>query len=389
MVVSLLIGASVSYLIGVIILVTARPVHRDALVQSLVLLIVLTGLGAVNLRFGIIEQKFASEFAFDRFRGEESLRPNDTFAVQAIANTPAFIVAQGWQAAIGTNAAVTALVYAFLWDRGSKAHLYSLGPAAFNFSFFALRDPFIGLIFMFLVLAFGRDFNLKKLPVPLLIAAVAMFWTRPENLLIILSLVGVLAYRHSNTVLTRFAVLGLGVVSAIIALRFAPALLGVRTTISIGNLPAFFAEFSEDRGTRTEATGVGGGSDILGGALQRMPLPIRYPIQLFTFFVLPLPFEIRSVTLLLSAVDSVFFAYSSRKLFKEGTAPAKLLFVVYVLVAAFFSSNYGNVFRIRYPLYFVIGAGLYANRGATPSTSPAGRALRRESGTVVREGLHQ
>ena len=73
-------------------------------------------------------------------------------------------------------------------------------------------------------------------------------------------------------------------------------------------------------------------------------------------------FEIRSVTLLLSAVDSVFFFFASRKLFKEGTAPSKLLFVVYVLVAAFFSSNYGNVFRIRYPLYFIIGAGLYSNR---------------------------
>ena len=362
MVVPLLIGSSVSFLIGAIAIVSTRAVNRDALIQAIFVLVTLTALAAVNLRFGIIEQKFASEFAFDRFLGRESLRPNDTFAVQALANTPAFFLAQSWEAAIGTNAAVTALTYAFLWDQKSKDHLYFLGPAALNFSFFALRDPFIGLIFMFLVLAFGSEFTLKKLPVPLLVAAIAMFWTRPENLLIILALVGVLSYQNSRTTLMRFCVLGAGAVGALAALRFAPALLGVNQTISIGNLPAFFAEFSEDRGTRTVATGVGGGSDILGGALQRMPLPIRYPIQLFTFFVLPLPFEIRSVTLLLSAIDSVFFAFASRKLFKEGTAPAKLLFVVYVLVAAFFSSNYGNVFRIRYPLYFVIGAGLYSNR---------------------------
>ena len=362
MIVPLLIGSSVSFLLGAVLIVSTRSVHRDALVQAMFILVTLTVVAAVNLRFGIIEQKFASEFAFDRFLGQESLRPNDTFAVQALANTPAFLLAQGWEAAIGTNAAVTALTYAFLWDQRSRAHLYFLAPAALNFSFFALRDPFIGLIFMFLVLSFGSEFTLRKLPVPLLIAGVAMFWTRPENLLIILALVGVLAYQHSRTSLMRFCVIGAGGIAAIGALRFAPALLGVNQTISIGNLPAFFAEFSEDRGTRTAATGVGGGSDILGGALQRWPLPIRYPVQLFTFFVLPLPFEIRSVTLLLSAVDSVFFFFASRKLFKEGTAPSKLLFVVYVLVAAFFSSNYGNVFRIRYPLYFIIGAGLYSNR---------------------------
>lgn len=370
MIVALLIGSSASFLVGAVLIVSTRSIHRDALLQAVFVLAMLTFVAAVNLRFGIIEQKFASEFAFDRFLGRESLRPNDTFAVQALVNTPAFLLAQSWEAAIGTNAAVTALTYAFLWDPKSKAHLYFLGPAALNFSFFALRDPFIGLIFMFLVLAFGSEFTLRKLPMPLLIAAVAMFWTRPENLLIILALVGVLGYQHSRTTLMRFAVLGAGCFAAIGALRFAPALLGVNQTISIGNLPAFFAEFSEDRGTRTEATGVGGGSDILGGALQRMPLPIRYPIQLFTFFVLPLPFEIRSITLLLSAVDSVFFAFSARKLFKEGTAPAKLLFVVYVLVAAFFSSNYGNVFRIRYPLYFIIGAGLYSNRNSVSNDVP-------------------
>lgn len=362
MLVSLLIGSFVSYAVFIGFLVLRRPVSPAGLVGSFAILLGITAIAIVNLRFDIIEQKFASEFAFDWYNGDESERPNRTFAVQAIANAPAFFVAGAWQAAIGTNTAVTAAVYAYLFDRETKAHRYFLGPAVINFALFSLRDPFIGLILMGLVLAFGKKFESRKLLLPILLASVAMFWTRPENLLIIGALVWFLGYRSTRTAVTRLGLLLAGGFGALVALRFAPALLGIQGGVSIGNLPAFFVEFSEDRGTRTNVTGVGGGSDILGGALQRMPLPLRYPIQLFTFFVLPLPFEIRSVALLLSAFDSIFFAYGARKLFKEGTPPAKVLFVIYVLVAAFFSSNYGNVFRIRYPLYFVIGAGLLANK---------------------------
>ena len=381
MLVSLLIGSFVSYAILIGLLVLRRPVSKAGLLGSLGVLLVTTAIALVNLRFGIIEQKFASEFAFDWYNGDESERPNRTFAVQAIANAPAFFVAGSWHAAIGTNTAVTAAVYAFMYDTETKAHRYFLGPAVINFALFSLRDPFIGLILMGLVLSFGKKFELGRLPVPIVLAAVAMFWTRPENLLIILALVWFLGFRSSKSALTKLALIMAGAFGAVVALRFAPALLGVQGGVSIGNLPAFFVEFSEDRGTRTNVTGVGGGSDILGGALQRMPIFFRYPIQLFTFFVLPLPFEIRSVALLLSAVDSLFFAYGARKLFKEGSYPAKLLFAIYVLVAAFFSSNYGNVFRIRYPLYFVIGAGLLTNKGektldlteSTKTRKPAGQ----------------
>ena len=359
-----------SYAVFGTLLVLRRPVSQAALLGSLAILIGATAVAAVNLRFGIIEQKFASEFAFDWFKGQESERPNRTFAVQAIANAPAFFVANSWYAAIGTNVAVTAVTYTHLFDRETKAHRYFLGPAVINFALFSLRDPFIGLVLMALVLAFGKQFDTRRLPVPVLLASIAMFWIRPENLLIIFALVWFLAFRNSKLPVTKFALIFAGLMAGVFALRFAPALLGVQGGVSIGNLPAFFVEFSEDRGTRTNVTGVGGGSDILGGALQRMPLPLRYPIQLLTFFVLPLPFEIRSVALLLSAVDSMFFAYGTRKLFKEGTYPAKLLFIMYVLVAAFFSSNYGNVFRIRYPLYFVIGAGLLANKTEAEPKSP-------------------
>lgn len=383
MLVSLLIGSFVSYAILIGLLVLRRPVSKAGLLGSLGVLLVTTAIALVNLRFGIIEQKFASEFAFDWYNGDESERPNRTFAVQAIANAPAFFVAGSWHAAIGTNTAVTAAVYAFMYDTETKAHRYFLGPAVINFALFSLRDPFIGLILMGLVLSFGKKFELGRLPVPIVLAAVAMFWTRPENLLIILALVWFLGFRSSKSALTKLALIMAGAFGAVVALRFAPALLGVQGGVSIGNLPAFFVEFSEDRGTRTNVTGVGGGSDILGGALQRMPIFFRYPIQLFTFFVLPLPFEIRSVALLLSAVDSLFFAYGARKLFKEGSYPAKLLFAIYVLVAAFFSSNYGNVFRIRYPLYFVIGAGLLTNKGEktldlTESTKTRKPARQRE-----------
>ena len=383
MLVSLLIGSFVSYAILIGLLVLRRPVSKAGLLGSLGVLLVTTAIALVNLRFGIIEQKFASEFAFDWYNGDESERPNRTFAVQAIANAPAFFVAGSWHAAIGTNTAVTAAVYAFMYDTETKAHRYFLGPAVINFALFSLRDPFIGLILMGLVLSFGKKFELGRLPVPIVLAAVAMFWTRPENLLIILALVWFLGFRSSKSALTKLALIMAGAFGAVVALRFAPALLGVQGGVSIGNLPAFFVEFSEDRGTRTNVTGVGGGSDILGGALQRMPIFLRYPIQLFTFFVLPLPFEIRSVALLLSAVDSLFFAYGARKLFKEGSYPAKLLFAIYVLVAAFFSSNYGNVFRIRYPLYFVIGAGLLTNKGEktldlTESTKTRKPARQRE-----------
>lgn len=372
MLVSLLVGSFVSYALLIGLLVLRRPVSQVGLLGSVAVLVVTTVLGLLNLRFGIIEQKFASEFAFDWYNGVESERPNRTFVVQAIANAPAFFVAGSWHAAIGTNAAVTAVVYAFLYNTETKAHRYFLGPAVINFALFSLRDPFIGLILMGLVLAFGKKFELARLPIPILLASLAMFWTRPENLLIIAALVWFLGFRSARSAATRLALVLAGGFGAIVALRFAPALLGVQGSVSIGNLPAFFVEFSEDRGTRTNVTGVGGGSDILGGALQRMPIFLRYPIQLVTFFVLPLPFEIRSVALLLSAVDSLFFAYGARKLFKEGTYPAKILFVMYVLVAAFFSSNYGNVFRIRYPLYFVIGAGLWANR---PDKRPKGDKL--------------
>ena len=382
MVSSLLVGAFLSYALLMLAQVMIRPVRLEGFVWSFVVLLGLAILASLNLQFGIFEQKLASELAFEWYSGNR-IPLNRAFALQAVANAPSFFIANTWHAAIGTNVAVTAATCAFLYDSEKKSHLYFLGPATVNFAIFALRDPFIGLIFFALVLAIGQRFEVKRLVVPTLVAGVAMYFTRPENILIILALAWFLSFRSSNTALAKFFMVAAGVVGALAALRLGPALLGAGGDISIGNLPGFFAEFSEARATRTTRTGVGGGSDILGGALARLPIFVRYPLQLLTFFVLPLPFEIRSFALLLAAFDSCFFAYSSRKLFREGSKPAKVIFVVYVLVTAFFSSNYGNVLRIRYPLYFVIGAGLFVGSSdESPNRSELSSEISRSSSSV-------
>lgn len=56
---------------------------------------------------------------------------------------------------------------------------------------------------------------------------------------------------------------------------------------SVQRWPEAATEFYRARATGHEQ--FDGGSDIMGDALDNKPVTARYPVQIFTFFVLPLP----------------------------------------------------------------------------------------------------
>jgi len=346
-----------------------RSVNLRALCYSFAYLCVLTTIAAVNFELEIFEQKFASEFPYDVFKGQESIRSNSTFILQAIVSWVAFLFTDVWWAAIGTNVALMAAVFYFVHCRKPTISFVLLAPAIVNFGMFALRDPVIAtLSFIVTWYLISPTTPHQWIKQGLSIGLFALI--RPENIAIfgyakLMTIAG--RYTRSFWLYMAFPLLiALGVVIA----AFIPRMLGMQSG-SVGSLPNAANEFYEARATRHDNID-GGGSDILGGALDSKPLLVRYPVQVFTFFVLPLPFEIRNLPMALAFIDSMVFIAVALVFHRYSSRDAIIIFWVFVLAVAYFSSNYGNVFRLRLPAYFIMLASILQS----PVTSPF--SLRRQ-----------
>lgn len=347
-----------------------RAMSAATVVRAYGLVFVLVLAASLNFELGIVGQKVASTVAFEVFTGSPGSEAQDTFLFHSLLNAIPFALTGHWWAAIGTNCALVALIYAYARTRHRAASLYVLGPAVLNFALFALRDIAIG--FVMFVLGY-----LVVLPVTRRTRALegggllALVISRPENAIIYvlarLSMAGSSfsfkatwnrqRTRHSRTVRRLF-----GVVAVAALLILAPAALGLEVETNPARVPATIEGFFESRATRA-APGAGGGSNILGGTLAGMPFFTRFPIQVAAFFVLPFPFEVRSLDMLLALADSVVFCLLTLRFVRSAPTPGIRFLVVYVLAVAAFASNYGNLLRLRMPAYFLM-AGVLVAQGA-------------------------
>ena len=307
-----------------------------------------------NWELELFSQKLASEFAYDVYKGQESLRDNSTFLLQAIVGAPAFMLTDVWWAAIGTNIAIVSGVFYFVHKRSPRLSLLMLAPAVVNFCMFALRDPIIAVNAFIVTYLFANTEQAGAIGKQL--GAVSLFaFIRPENLAVFAyaKLMTIFYQYNRNFLIYLCLPVFLGALVGVAS--FAPNLVGTEST-SVSDLPDAAAEFYENRANRVDEAN-GGGSNILGGRLPGLPIYLRYPIQLVSFFILPLPFEIKHLGLALAFLDSIVFCAVAYRGHRTGSPKALVVFWVYVLIVAFFSNNYGNVFRLRLPAYFILLAG--------------------------------
>ncbi|MEM9566283.1 MAG: hypothetical protein AAGA93_26925 [Actinomycetota bacterium] len=356
------IGAGLAYLLVAVLIGVATGVRlggRD-LTVSFALAAAPVALAAANLESGLFEQKFASEIAFQQFKGLERTVDTSTFGVLALLSAPAFLVVDSWEATIGTNIGLVAAVFAYVHRVDARLSLLMLAPAVLNFSIFALRDPLIGACFLGLTLLMSAPALTRRGAAVGLGAALAV--TRPESALVVAAVWCGRLVRQQRLIRYRLIAVPFVLAGILAALYLAPRAIGFNRNVFGADLFELLDTFAVRRGQRFDGGDDGGGSNILGGAIVDLPLAIRYPIQLLTVFVLPLPFEIRSLTMALAFVDSIVFITVVARLLRTRHWISISLLGVYVASIAFFAVNYGNLFRLRMPAYFIVLGGLLAVR---------------------------
>ena len=334
--------------------------HTQALILGLVLCFALSLLAGLNFQWVVFEQKFASTFAFDLFEGHDPAARRPTFLLQTLVNWPVFSLTGVWWAAIGTNIAILVLGFILFARHDPRLALWLLAPALVNFSLFSLRDPLIAALCF--VLALGLlDPLIWRRALGQAVGAVAFLLVRPENVVLLVLANALAVVIEKWRTMWGALLLPLAAVAAVYGGQFAPQALGLDGVVRFWDLPLVLNEFFTSRAERWGAE-LGGGSNILGGALTELGFLPRYAIQIASFFVLPFPFEITSWLLAMAFVDSLVFIALSVQAHRVG--PAKILgfFWVYVLAVSLFSANYGNVFRMRLPAYSLLLAALFAGR---------------------------
>lgn len=328
----------------------------QVMVNTIGVLIIFAGLASANFELDIIAQKFASEFAFDLFIGRDSLRSSDGFILQYLVSWPAFMLTNVWWAAIGVNVAAMTLLYAYiaLYDR--KLAMFVMAPAIVNFSMFSLRDPLIGVLFFMIAITISHPDPVKRL-LKQIGTGFLFLLIRPENILIVAgATIFDMFRRYRKSVWILFAI-PVALAGAYVGLTMVPRVLGLAFSGSIFDLPIALAEFYEKRSLRWDDAD-GGGSNILGGRLPEIPFVLRYPLQVLSMFILPLPIDLNKPALALAAMDSVVFCFLAYKFHKAANIRVIILFWCYVLMVALFINNYGNSFRLRMPVYMIMFGGL-------------------------------
>ncbi len=378
----ILAGSAFTFAFGLPILhrLARRRISPRAIQSAALVAIVLTVVAIANFELGFIPQKVASQQAFLAYSRRDL---DSTFTVQALLNVGPFTITGVWWAAIGTNVALVALTYAFVYDEDRRLARRLLAPAVLNFAIFSLRDPLLGVLLFALVLVmFGDRRPSPRRLVAEGLLAFAIFLTRPEFIAVYIA-GKVIGQRLDRRRSWKIALIPLALPVVLYALTWLPTLLGLQNQVPLAALPDLLNDFFVTRADRADDPDGGGGSNILDGRLASMPLVARLPIQLLTFFVLPLPFEISSITLALAFVDSLVFIVLFREFWRRADSRVRRFFVLYFVAIAFFVANYGNLFRLRMPAYFVMIAGLVLVERRRRSTE---RALEIETQTEVTGG---
>ena len=217
------------------------------------------------------------------------------------------------------------------------------------YSFFGLRDFTILLLLYATYYSYQRSSNSYLNP-SFFFIGILFSIVRPEMLIIPAILVFFKAWSVSGRIFrSGLIILLVGVLYS--GPSIAGITLGIGTNISYSNI-IDFAVLRYERHSGAE----GGGSQILGGSLFQLPFWQRYPVQVLSFFVNPLPFEFK-LRYIPAAIDSILFSYLTFKSYKRYSIlklnQKHILWssIIAILFLSLFTSNYGNLFRLRMVFY--------------------------------------
>ncbi len=396
---------------------------------------------AVNERFGIFPQKFAACFPLDMINqpgglwrffetfdsGDRRAVAQVKFLIEAAANVPGIalfgnshIILNLTNCLAGSLAGL--LVFAYmrrLFDRNTAIFallLVSFFPAAFNFSFFGLRDIFLYLFILANIaslawLVLRPDRRALQLAV-YLASFVCIGLLRSAFLPFMLVLPAFLLARRFVRYLSdtrdrrrRLLIMGGAGVVALVALLSAYGIvlhhLGIKTFVGPQQLFSSFVEARASRGTPfAKAYRANSGAAIVcksmshprqnaarGVASQYIPFKtyrktpwiVREAIQLVGFIVIPLPWQLDRLSRALALFDTIFViavAVAAWRSFRSVRAPppgsredALRVLSMGLLLSAFlgwigyglFVTDAGNAFRLRLTVvpFVLFGASLY------------------------------
>ena len=344
------------FFLGILNYIT--PLDFRAVLTSLVCFFLLSVASLINNEFSIIEEKVASFVSYNNYIG---LSNTLTFKVQYFLAYIPFALFDFKYSAHALNIGLQSFTFAvgvhFIFFNRPKVwmFIFIFFPAYYHYALFGLRDPLISILtVMIAIIIIYHNQKPWVITLSLLSMAVLAVGIRPEFAVMIFGFLGIYYYFRLAGVKRGLLVLA-GLVSLYVVLLFLPLAFGLHPSGNIDSNIQQIIAFNESRNDR-RLGGDGSGSHILGGALFSYPFYIRYPIQVLTNFVSPLPWEIRNVLTLLSFLESIVFSVVAYLAFRSRhySPEARLLFlfgITYILVTAIFSFNYGNNLRIRYPCF--------------------------------------
>jgi hypothetical protein len=302
--------------------------------------------------------KFANFVAYENITGEINI---PTFYLNSILLYPIYFFIKSKEIVFGLNAFLSFLVSLIAYNstkvKSNKKHYLSLNfllAALFipniYYSFFGLRDQLILIILYFLSKSFIHK-NINSI----VILSLLIIVIRPE-LIILVGLFFLWEFLSNKSNTTKIIYLVFIVVSGFLLFPYLGYLLG----IGIIDDPAELIKFSENRYLRHASEIAGGGSHILGGNLFSLNFFQRFPLQLLAFFINPLPIDFKNISYLVPFIDSLVFIYFFRKFINIKNNNSNkftnlfLAFISLIIILSIFNSNYGNLFRLRYPFYGIM-----------------------------------
>lgn len=303
------------------------------------------------------ESKFANFFSYNNLTGENY---TPTFYLNSILLYPIFLLIRAKEIVFGLNAFLSFLISLIATNSlknitNKKYHLTigflfaALLIPNLYFSFFGLRDQLILIILYFL----SKNLISNKLNVIILLSLLILI-IRPE-LIVFIGFYFFWKFLGKKSKRVKIFYVFSTMMVGIFILPYTGYLLGLGKI----NDPLQIMEFSQNRYLRHSDQIEGGGSHILNGKLFDLNFFKRYPLQVSAFFLNPLPFDFKNISYLIPFFDSIVFIYffikfnRIKNLEKINYQYLFLALISTIFLLSIFNSNYGNLFRLRYPFYGV------------------------------------
>jgi len=332
---------------------------------------------------------------------------DQSFLVQTLINTPSFILFGPSRinllltnAFLGATTGIIVFAYLnYIYDSKIAKYgfiLFSIYPAAVNFSIFGLRDIIIYFFVSIYILSILSVFNKKRVEVKNIFlfafSSICLFLLRNELLLILIFLPSILVLYEFNYVKNRIKNINARFlyVSLVGTLIFIIICLG--SFYLYNKIISYFGynystspikiveNIAEVRFMRSVEEEFGSGSHILPPNIYiNTSLLIRIPLQIIGMIVIPLPWLINNLTKLFALFDSIFIIlclswtfYGIKSHLMSKSEKKVILFLLLNFLLAIFAmgfviSNAGNAFRMRLSIlpYLLISSSIYLGKRKT------------------------